>query len=464
MSKRVKYTKLELMDKVPVRKAIVTLAIPGILSQCLTLMYSMVSAYCLGKMGDSAQMAAVTLAMPVTMGIQAIGNIFATGTSPYLSRKLGAKEFDAAKHASSVSFYTAFMISVFTTILFFIFKEPLLQIIGTNEETIGPTRTYVTILTAFSFTNVLMVALSGTVRSEGGTKESMIGMGGGGVVNCILTPLFIFTFDWGIAGAAWAAVGAHVFTLVYFLSIFVRKKSNLSISPKDFKPSWEIYKSILKFGVPMATNTILTSIGGILCNRVANAEFGTATVAAYGICHRMYQIAYMLNFGFCLGYQPFAAYNYGAKNYDRMLKALRISLIYSTCIGTFIALLFLIIPDPLMRIFSSDPNVIPVGVKLLRALMFSAPFLGCQNAFMYTLQGLDMPSRSVIISIGRYGVFIPLLYIFTNIFGFDGFRFSQPVADLFIAAVAAAITIPLILKIKRGTWVRKEDRVKKVRA
>lgn len=460
MSKKVKYTKLELMDKVPVRKAIITLAIPTILSQCLTLMYSMVSAYCLGQMGDSAQMAAVTLAMPVTMGIQAIGNIFATGTSPYLSRKLGAKEFDAAKRASSVSFYTAFMISAFTTILFFIFREPLLNIIGTNEETIGPTRTYITIITGFSFTNVLMVALSGTVRSEGGTRESMIGMGGGGVVNCILTPLFIFVFDWGIAGAAWAAVGAHVFTLVYFLSIFARKKSNLSISLKDFKPSWEIYKSILKFGVPMAANNILTSVGGILCNRVANAEFGTAAVAAYGITNRMYQIAYMLNFGFCLGYQPFAAYNYGAKNYDRMLHALKISLIYSTCIGCTVALLFAVIPTPLMHIFSSDPKAIEVGVPMLRALAFSAPFLGCQNAFMYTLQGLDLPSRSMIISIGRYGLFIPILYLFTGAFGFNGFRFSLPTADLTIAAIAAAITIPLVLKLKRGTWVRKEDRYK----
>ena len=443
-----KYTNLDLMANAPVRKAILTLAAPTILSQTLTLMFSMVSAFCLGRMGDSYQMAAVTLSMPVTIGIQAIGNIFATGTPPSLSRKLGAKDYAEAKRISAVSFYTAIAISITSIIVFYIFRNPLLNFMGTSPNTYGPTKTYVTIVATFSFATVIMVSLSGTIRSEGNTKGSMIGMGGGAIVNIVLTPLFIFVFKWGIAGAAWATVCANSFTMFYFLSLFVRKKSKLSISIKDFKPSREIYFNILKFGIPMACNNLLTSVSGVLCNRVG-ASYSDAVVAGYGVSHRLYQITYSLNFGFCLGYQPFAAYNYGAGNYKRLISALKVSLTYSTCIGTAMALIFLIIPEPVTRIFSSDPEVIDVSVRMLRALAFATPFLGCQNAFMYTLQGVDMPSRSMVLSIGRQGLYIPSIYLFSGLFGLTGYIFSQTVSELAIVAIGALITLPIIRKISK---------------
>jgi Na+-driven multidrug efflux pump len=136
-------------------------------------------------------------------------------------------------------------------------------------------------------------------------------------------------------------------------------------------------------------------------------------VAGYGISHRLYQITYSLNFGFCLGYQPFAAYNYGAGNYKRLLSAFKVSLIYSTCIGSVMAVIFAILPKAVMGIFTTDRMVIDVGAKMLLALALAAPFLGCQNTFMYTLQGVDMPSRSMIIP-RPAGPDIPFILLFSN--------------------------------------------------
>jgi multidrug efflux pump len=447
------------MENVAVQKAVLLLAAPTILSQCMSLFYQMVSTYCLGRMGDSYQIAAVTLSMPVNMGIMAIGNIFASGTPPSMSRKLGAKDFEGARQTSAVSFYSALIISVASTILFFFFREPILHLIGTSENTIGPTRTYLSIVTSFGFTQVLMIALSGTLRSEGATKLSMIGIGGGAIVNSILTPLFIFVFHMGIAGAAWATVGANAYSLLFFLSVFIRGKSKLSISPRDFKPNWEIYSNILKFGVPMACNNVLQSFAGILSNRVG-AGFGDYVVAGYGISHRLYQITYSLNFGFCLGYQPFAAYNYGAGNYKRLLSAFKVSLIYSTCIGSFMAVIFAVFPKAVMGVFTTDRMVIDVGAKMLLALALAAPFLGCQNTFMYTLQGVDMPSRSMIISIGRQGLHIPFILLFSNLFGLTGYMFAQPTAELILVLTGALLTIPIVMRIRKDSWQREKKTAK----
>ena len=398
-----KYTNMELMDKVPVTRAILTLALPTILSQTVNLMYSLFSSYYLGLMGQTAayQQAAVTLSMPITMVVQAVGNIFALGTPPYMSRKLGAKDYDAARTASSVSFWSALACVVFTTLLFFIIREPLLGWIGTDANTIGPTRTYLNITTGLSCFSIMMIALSGTLRSEGATIHSMIGIGSGALLNIGVTPLFIFVFDMGIAGAAWATVLCNAVSFCYMVQLFLRKKTVLSISPKYFKFSWPVYRDILKFGLPAAANNVLTSFTQILANNTAQSIGGPELVAAYGIGNRVYQIAYMVTFGFCSGYQPFAAYNYGAKNYKRMFGAFKVSMIFSTILGVILCLLFVLIPGGIVGIFSDNPDVIVNGTRLLRMLGISVPFLGCMNTFLYTLQGLNRPGRSLVISVGR---------------------------------------------------------------
>jgi Na+-driven multidrug efflux pump len=176
------------------------------------------------------------------------------------------------------------------------------------------------------------------------------------------------------------------------LQMFLRKKTVLSINPRDYRLSWKIYKEVLKFGVPADLSGVLMSLTGILGNRVAAYNFGDYTVAAQGIALRVYQMTYMISFGFCGGYQPFAAFNVGAKNYKRLLGAFKVSMLFCFGLGLTSAILFLTIPGPIIRLFSPDSQVIGIGAKVLRAMAVSVIFLGAQNAFMYTLQGLDKPA------------------------------------------------------------------------
>jgi putative MATE family efflux protein len=444
-SEKIKYSNMDLMDKAPVTRAILQLAFPTILSNTLTIANNLVSTYYLGLMGDPFQMAAVTLALPVQLCIGAVGDIFATGTPPYMARKLGTKEYDEARRASATSFYSALILSLLMIAVYFVIRMPLLRVIGTSENTIRPTRVYMDIVAGFNFFVTLMIALSGTLRSEGATKHSMIGMGGGALLNIGLTPLFIFGFGWGIAGAAWAAVCSNAFSFFYMLQRFLRKKTVLSISPKDFRLSWTIYREILKFGMPAAVNSVLMSLTGILGNRVAAIHFGDYTVAAQGIALWVYQITYMISFGFCCGYQPFAAFNAGAKNFKRLLGAFKVSMVFCFCLGIISAILFLAVPGPIIGLFSPDAQVIAIGAKMLRAMAVSVVFLGAQNAFLYTLQGLDRPGRSMVISLGRQAIYVPLLYGLTALFGFMGFLFVYPAADLIISLVSAALTVRLLL-------------------
>lgn len=442
---KIKYSNMDLMDKAPVTRAVLQLAFPTILSNTLSMINNLVSAYYLGLMGDPYQMAAVTLAMPVQLCIGAVGNMFAAGTPPYIARKLGTKEYGEARRASATSFCSSAFFSMLMIAVYFLFRVPLLRVIGTSENTLGPTRIYIDIVAGFSFFSMLAIALSGTLRSEGATKHSMIGLGGGAFLNIVLAPIFIFGFDWGIAGAAWSAVCSNAFSFFYMLQRFLRKKTVLSISPRDFRLSWTIYREILKFGVPAALNGVLTSLTGILGNRVAAFRFGDYTVAAQGIAVRVYNMTYMVSFGFCGGYQPFAAFNVGAKNYKRLLGAFKVSMVFCFGLGILSALMFLAIPGPVIGLFSPDAEVIAIGTKVLRAMSAAVVFLGAQNAFMYTLQALDKPGRSMVISLGRQAVYVPLLYGLTALFGFTGFLFVYPAADLIVSLTSAALTVRLLL-------------------
>lgn len=441
--------RIDLMEKVPVKSAILKLAIPTMLAMVVQLIYNLTDTFFIGQTGDTNLVAAISLASPIFMAIQAIGNIFANGSSSYISRKLGEKDFTEAKHANSVAMYTALFIGVVITALLLIFRNPLTEIIGTNEDTFAPTLEYLTIIAAFSILPILQVGMSGLVRSEGATSTAMMGMVIGVGLNIILDPIFILVLDMGIAGAAWATVIGYIAGTVFYVLHFIGKKTLLSISPKDFKPSKRIYAETFKIGIPSAMSMAVMSVSFVLVNILAEG-YGTHVVAGNGITMRVTSMVVMLVLGLAMGYQPFAGYNYGAKQYDRLKQGFKITLLYGTVLSVIFTIVFILFGEQLIAMFikDTDDNVaatVAAGTQILRAFIWATPFFGIQMTMMVTFQATGKALKALLVSLGRqFLLYLPLLFVLNALLGFDGFIYAQPAADILTTIVAVLLSISFI--------------------
>lgn len=197
---------IELMENTPMPKAILRLAIPTVFSTVISIVYNLTDTYFIGLLDDPVQLGAISLAFPVFTFLQAIGNMFGLGAPSYISRCLGARKYEEVRKTSAVSVYVTVILTFILTLLVSFFMEPILRLIGTSSDTVGPTRDYLRPIAGFSIVLILQIILPALLRAEGKAKEAMIGMVIGTVLNIVLDPVFILLLDMGVAGAAWATI------------------------------------------------------------------------------------------------------------------------------------------------------------------------------------------------------------------------------------------------------------------
>lgn len=435
---------MELMLKAPVPKAILTLSVPTVLSTVVALLYNLTDTYFVGLLDDPVQLGAISLAFPVFMVIQAIGNMFGNGAPAYISRCLGAGNFDEARKTSAVSAYVSAIMTLVMTVLVLLFMKPIIHLLGASPAMAGPTREYLNIIVGFSVFLTLQGILPALLRSEGKVKEAVIGMVIGTGLNIILDPVFILLLDCGVAGAAWATIVGNFFAVVYYVSVFLRGKTSLSIALRDFKPSKRILKEILKIGVPSSIAQIIMSFTNILLNNLA-AVYGDKVVSAYGVAGKMVTMVVMITLGYVSGYMPFAGYNYGAKKYRRMLSALKFTILSGTALCLIMLVPFVWLAAAYMRIFTSDSEIIEVGCMFLRGYAWVVPGMALQTALMCTFQAVGAAVRATLLNLGKQVLFcIPFLWLFNRLWGLKGLVYAQTGADICTTALAVLLAIPMI--------------------
>lgn len=438
---------IDIMVNMPVPKAILKLAVPTVLSTIVSLIYNLTDTYFIGLLDDPIQLGAVSLAFPVFMVIQAIGNIFGNGAPSYISRCLGMQEKKEAQHTSAVSVYVSVTITLAMTVLCLLFMEPILHILGASPDTIAPTRSYLYIIVGFSFIMTLQIILPALLRSEGMVKQAVIGMVIGTALNIILDPIFILVLRQGAAGAASATIIGNFFAVLYYIFIFLKGKTSLSIAPRDFKPSARIFQEVLKIGLPNSISQIIMSFSNILLNNLA-VSYGDYVISAYGVAGKLINMVFMITVGYVSGYMPFAGYNYGAKKIRRMLSALKFTILSGTCLCLVLLMPFLWLAPAFVKAFTSDAQIIEVGVAFLRAYAWVVPFMAIQMSMMCTFQATGDAVRAMLVNLGRQLLFnIPFLYLFNRLWGLNGLLHAQMSADLCTTMLGILIGIPLLRKL-----------------
>ncbi|MDR1262438.1 MAG: MATE family efflux transporter, partial [Oscillospiraceae bacterium] len=424
-SQQVSQKKLELLENAPVSRAIFLLALPTMMGMAVQMLYNLTDTFFIGMTGNSLLVAGISLASPLFMILQGVGNIFAIGSASLISRQLGAKEMESAKRTSAVAFYTTLALGIVLTWLLIAFKTPLLHSVGTSDLTFSPTNDYFTIIAWFALPSVLNIALTGQMRAEGATLQATIGMSIGIVANIILDPIMILGMHMDAAGAAWATVIGHCCSLSYNLYHFMSGKSVLSIRPAHFKPSAFTYGQTLKIGAPASLSQVVMSVSMVLSNVVASG-FSDAFVAGIGIFMRVGGLCLSLLFGLTMGYQPFAGYNFGAKKFSRLREGLKVTTLLSTALACVFAVLFYTRGEAIIRMFIQDPETVRAGTKLLRALVIAMPLVGLQLTLGTTFQALGQSVNAMIITLGRQCLlYLPLLYTLPRFFGETDFADAQ---------------------------------------
>lgn len=436
--------KTELFESMSVPKAVATLAVPTIISQLVVMVYNLADTFFVGQTNDPNQVAAITLVFPAFMTLTALANLFGIGGGSLISRALGERNYSKAKKTAAFSFYTAIAVTLCYSILILIFKEPFLNMLGATELTREYAGSYlIWVLVIGGVPTMLNMLLGHLVRAEGAARQASIGMALGGILNIILDPIFIlpFGFNLNITGAAIATMLSNTAATVYFLIYLyrVRRKSMISIRPRDFGVQKEICRSVAVIGLPAAMMTFLAVISNMVLNNLASG-YGERAIAAIGIAKKVDMLPLNVTLGLAQGVVPLLGYNYAARNYERMKAASRFTRLTAVGFSVMCIIVFEIFAPQVVRLFIKDAATVKLGASFLRILCLMTPFLATSFLVTTMFQASGQSKQALVLSTFRKGtVDIPLMFLMNALFPLYGLLWVQPMVDT--ASAALAITL-----------------------
>ena len=389
--------KLELLGNAPIPKALLAMGIPTMIGMLINALYNLVDAYFVGGLGES-QMAAISVVYPLGQVVVGLGLLFGNGAASYISRLLGQRNKDQANKVASTALYSSLVVGAIMIVLSILFLNPILRLLGATESVLPYAATYAG----------------------------------------------IYIFNFGVAGAAIAtAISQVVSTLVYLFYIF-RQKSAFQFRIKDCTFSKEILSEIFKIGVPTLVFQLLTSISISLINNAAG-NYGDSAIAGMGVVTRLISMGSLTVFGFIKGFQPIAGYSYGAKKFDRLRTAIKISILWSTIFCVIVGLLFSLFSTTIVSQFTTgNTEMIHIGASSLRVNGITFMLFGYYTVYSSLFLALGKGKEGFILGACRQGIcFIPVILIFPFIWGLNGILYAQPIADVLSALITVFMAIPL---------------------
>ena len=442
--------KIELFERTPVTKAIITLAVPTVISSLVMVLYNLADTYFVGMLNDPVQNAAVTLAAPVLLAFNAVNNLFGVGASSMMSRALGRRDYDTVSRSSAFGFYCALICGVLFSVLYTVFSVPLLGVLGADSETTAATAEYLKWTVTFgSAPAILNVVMAYLVRSEGSTLHASIGTMSGCALNIILDPIFILPFGLGMgaAGAGLATCISNCVACVYFFVLLAVKRGRtyVCISPKLLGLRRAVVLGVFAVGIPAAVQNLLNVTGMTVLNNFTSG-YGADAVAAMGISQKISMIPFYVAMGVSQGVMPLISYNYASGNSERMKKAVTASLKISLIFLTSVALLYYIFAHGFIWMFMKNETVVELGTKFLRGMCFAIPCLAVDFMAVGVFQACGMGGKALLFAVMRKVVLeIPALFVLNALFPLYGLAYAQFCAEV-ILAVAAVIVLRRIFR------------------
>lgn len=361
---------LEVFSNAPVPQAVLKNVLPAMAAMIMVLIYNLADTFFIGQTRNAILIAAVSLAMPVFLIFMAVGTVFGVDGTSVISRALGEGRKDYAKKVCSFCMWGCVIVGVVMTALFLVFMDQILTLVGASPDTMGPAKTYLTIVSLGGIFVIISNCYSNIIRAEGQAGKAMMGQLIGNLLNVVLDPIMILVFGWGIAGAAVATVIGNLFGAAYYVLYFHRGNSVLSIHPKDFAVKDRICSGVLAIGIPVSLGSLLMSVSQIVVNSQL-VNYGDMAVAGMG-----------------QGVQPLLGYCVGAGVWDRFKKVFRFSVLFALAIGVIMTLLCYLFTSPMVKVFLENPEAYDYGVRFARILLSTSALFGVFYVLCNTLQAM----------------------------------------------------------------------------
>ncbi len=429
------------------------MAVPTIIAFLINSIYSMADTYFVSSLGTNAT-AAVSVNTSLDQLIMMAGSMLAMGANSYCARLLGKGEDKKASQVLSTAFFLAMGLGSALMIVGITFMTPMVRLLGatpTCEQYSIEYATYVLLAAPFMACNFVM---NQCLRSEGSATLSMVGMGFGGILNCVLDPIFIFGCNMGVAGASLATAISKLVSFAILVFPYITRRSLLHLSIRNFKFSRDIITTVVSVGSSSMFRSGLAVVAAIMLNSLAG-DISDSVLAGIGVCTKVMMFPFGIILGFGNGFQPVAGFNWGARRYDRVRASLRFSTTVAFAGGAAMALLIAIFADPIILLFAgSDPEMQQIGAFAIRLQCLALPIHAWVAVVNMLCVGLGNAKGAFLLATARQGTcFIPILYPLAFLFGAMGLASVQAVADILTLALAIPILISMQKKIRSAEGV-----------
>ena len=434
----------------PIHRIIPRMAIPTIVAFLVNSIYSLADTYFVSSLGTNAT-AAVSVNSSLDQLIMMCGSMLAIGANSYIARLLGQGDDKKASRVLSTSFFTAFLFGLVLLIFGNVFMVPMVRLLGatpTCEQYSIDYATYVLFAAPFMASNFVM---NQCLRSEGSATLSMVGMGFGSILNCVLDPIFIFDLNMGVAGASLATAISKLVSFAILIFPYLTKRSLLRLSIRNVRYSRDIVSNVVAMGSSSLLRNGLAVVAAIMLNDLAG-NISDSVLAGIGVCTKIMMFPFSIILGFGSGFQPVAGFNWGAKRFDRVRRCYTFSS-WTGLIGAVImAVALWLSADALIVIFAgTDPEMREVGALCIRLQCLAMPIHAWVAVVNMFCTGLGNAKGAMILATARQGsCFIPILYPLTWLFGTYGVVSSQAVADVLTIFLAVPLIIDMMKKIRQA--------------
>ncbi|MFC1902425.1 MATE family efflux transporter [Chloroflexota bacterium] len=445
------------LDDDRIGRLLLKLSFPAFFGMFVMALYNVVDTIFIGRYVGPLGIAGLSIVFPVQMLSMGIGQMTGMGGASQISRLIGAGNLPRAERALGNAITSTIGFSAIIMIVGLSDTDLWLRLMGSSEAILPYARDYMTIILIGMFFQTFAMAQHGLIRAEGNARVPMIGMIIGAALNIILDAIFIVSLDMGIKGAALATVIAQFISGLYFMSYYLSGNSFLKIHSRDLLIELSMMKAILAIGVASFARTMAGSLSVVFVNRMLVAYGGDYAVSAFGIIHRIMLFAIMPGIVIGQGLQPILGFNYGARRYDRALRAIKIAVIAATaCCGVVFVVLYFF-PEPFIGIFTTDNELVTVGAHAARRVFLALYLIGFMMVGSLVFQSVGKATESFITAVAKPVLFfLPLLFILPYFWGLDGIWLAHPISDAFTSVLTFILLVPQIRQMKE--YARRESR------
>ena len=428
-------------------------AVPAIIAMTASSLYNMVDSAYIGQGVGPMAISGLAVTFPLMNLSTAFGTLVGVGASTLISVLLGQRNYSVARRVLGNVIIMNCVIGLLFMAVSLLFLDPILYFFGASEATIPYAREYMQVVLIGNIITHLYFGLNAVLRASGHPRKAMYATILTVALNTILDPIFIFVLDMGIRGAAIATVISQLVSLMWQIKIFSNKDEFLHFSKDMMKFDSKIAYRSLSIGMAPFLMNVASCFIVILINKglqtygdMEMAGGGDLSIGAYGIINRLSFLFVMVVMGFTQGMQPIAGYNYGAQLYDRVIKVLRLTIICATIVMTAGFLVAMIFPELMVKIFTSDPQLIDLSSKGARVVFLAFPIIGFQIVTSSFFQSLGMAKKAIFLSLSRQLLFLaPCLIFLPRLIGVKGVWLSLPISDI-ISTIVTIFMLRTLLK------------------